>query len=165
MTWTGIPPPCNHAAELFPEGRSSSCNSSCRISPVATSQKACGESWNASVMEKSGEEIGQKRLKLISAGLRYRIWEKTTFICYCAIKNNITVWSCSQQWVLNPSANGLCQLFFFQPWSFNPSLNSLSSIHTSPFFFLPLLFSLVVCFGALIMLQVPNYPIFFSYNL
>lgn len=83
--------------------------------PVASSQKACGESLCSCVMQKKRKERRQSRLKIISAGLRYRIWEKTTFSCYCIVKANMKVSSLSQQWVLNPSASSLCSVFSSNP--------------------------------------------------
>lgn len=161
MTGTGIAPPCNHAVEVFPEGRSPSCSSSCRtpacshFSESLWGELGCmcdGEEW---------EKSRQTRLKTISAEPGYRIWGKTTVTGNCTVKTNITVSSHSQQWVLNPSANGLCQLsssscgLLSQVWI----LYHWCTLHLSFFSsaFLLATLSLVSWF----MLQAPNYPVIF----
>lgn len=145
MAGAGITPPRSHAVELFPEGRNPSCMSSC--STPACSQLS--ESlWGELVCMWDGEgrkESRQNRLKIISAGLGYRTWEKTTFNRYCIVKANIT-WSAV---VLNHFSKWPLFSLFFQPWPFEPSLNSPSLVHTSPGFFLPLLLSLLLCLGSL----------------
>lgn len=114
-TSTGIAAPCNHAVEVFPEGWSPSCSSSCRIPACSHLSESLWGELRCLCDGEEWEESRQNRLKIISAELGCRIWGKTTVIGYCTVKTNITVSSHSQQWVLNPSANGLCQLSSSSP--------------------------------------------------
>lgn len=134
---------CFLKAEILPASQAVA------LLPVASSQKACGVSSCACVMEKEGRKARQYRLKIMRAGLGCRIWEKTTFSRCCIIKANITGSSLTQPMGLKPFSKQPLFSLFFQPWPFEPSLNSPSLVHTSPGFFLPLLFFLLVCLESL----------------
>lgn len=152
MAGTGVAPPCSHAVELFPEGRNPSCFSSCSTPACSQlSESLWGELMCTCDGEgrKEGRKARQYRLKIMRAGLGCKIWEKTTFSRCCIIKANITVSSLTQPMGLKPFSKQPLFSLFFQPWPFEPSLNSPSLVHTSPGFFLPLLFFLLVCLESL----------------
>lgn len=118
--------------------------------PVASSQKACGESLCSCVMQKKRKERRQSRLKIdhqCRATVQDLGEDHLQLLLHCKGQHEGFI---TQSAVgLKPFSKQPLFSLFFQPWPFEPSLNSSSPVHILPGFFLPLLFSLLVCLESL----------------